>query len=67
MLNYTLNDQPRQIAPNTNISTLLKTHLRAGQPCAVAINQAIVPCHCFDSTLIQAGDKVDIVTPLQGG
>jgi len=34
---------------------------------AIAINGHFIPRHSFASTELQAGDKLDIVAPIQGG
>jgi sulfur carrier protein len=35
--------------------------------CAVAINEIFIPKSCYGETILQEGDRIELLTPAQGG
>jgi len=63
----TLNGSDREIPDNLSAGALLQNLGLAGKRLALEINQEIVPRSTFDSRLLQAGDRVEIVQAIGGG
>ncbi len=51
----------------TTISELLAIHHLADAPCAVEVNKILIPRRDHDATLLQPGDRIEIVTFVGGG
>ena len=66
-LTIQLNGEPRPCAPGTTIADLVQALALAGKRYAVERNQEIVPRAEHGSTLLQAGDQVEIVQAIGGG
>lgn len=62
-----LNDEPLELPDHTNLEQALKSLSYVNTTFAVAINQTFIPQHAHANTLLQPGDRLDIVTPMQGG
>lgn len=54
---------------STNASTLQEAleNWGAEQPCTVAVNQQFIPKHQWQQTKLQAGDAIEVLTPISGG
>ena len=55
---------------NKAVSSLLADivmHKKFKSPFAVAVNKIFVPKHLYQTTYLQEGDAVDVVSPIQGG
>ena len=63
----TVNGEHAPIAPGTPVSRLIGDLGLAGQRLAVELNGAVVPRSRHDSTLLAAGDRVEIVRAIGGG
>ena len=50
-----------------NVSVLIQLFDLEGKRFAIEINKELVPRSSFDTTLLQAGDKVEIVGAIGGG
>jgi sulfur carrier protein len=50
-----------------SLATVLEELGYAGAKIATAVNAAFVPVTARQATLLQAGDRVEIVAPQQGG
>jgi len=69
-IHITLNGEPTYAAVGCNIDAVLDiaglvAERRNG--IAVAVNQAVVPRSEWSSTAISDGDRIEIVTAVQGG
>jgi sulfur carrier protein len=62
-----LNDEPLDLPDSINLQQTLEHLSYANTTFAVAINLKFIPQSDYAHTLIQAGDRLDIVTPMQGG
>ncbi len=63
----TVNGQVREVAAGTTVEQLVSavTELPAGV--AAAVNGEVVPRRSWPGTLLRDGDRVEIVTAVQGG
>jgi sulfur carrier protein len=62
-----LNGSDREIPENLSAGALLQDLGLAGKRLAVEINQEIVPRSSFDTRMLRAGDRVEIVQAIGGG
>jgi len=62
-----LNDLPVDLPDNLVIAEALAhwEHIRG--TFAVAVNNSFVPTGAYQSTPLNQGDRIDIITPMQGG
>lgn len=65
-IRLTLNGDPVETAART-LADLLAERGLAGAKCATAVNEDFVPGALRPDTPLRAGDRVEIVTPQQGG
>ncbi|MEG3626250.1 sulfur carrier protein ThiS [Streptomyces poriticola] len=62
-----VNGEPRQVAPGTALDTLVGTLTEAPSGVAAALNETVVPRAQWPSTLLAQGDRVEVLTAVQGG
>ncbi len=67
VLPLSVNGQPRHVAPGTTVAALLVSMDTAGKRVAVERNGEIVPRSLHASTLLEAGDRLEIVIAVGGG
>jgi thiazole synthase len=67
MLTITINGEPRSLSSPLTVAQLLDTLGRDARKVAVEVNCAVVPRRQQGEHVLQAGDKVEIVTLVQGG
>jgi sulfur carrier protein len=66
-MNVSVNGEPREIAPGTALDTLVKTLAPAPSGVAAALNETVVPRAQWSSTALSQGDRVEVLTAVQGG
>jgi len=66
MVNIYLNDEVQHI-PTQSLHDLLMQNNYIDQHFAVAINNQLVHRIAYDTTILNPGDRVDIIVPMQGG
>lgn len=66
-MNLHLNGQKITYAGAPDIESLLANQGYAGKIVAVARNRLFVPKTLYAATMLQDGDHIDIVAPMQGG
>jgi len=66
-MNIVVNGEPKEIAPDTDIHTLMETLGYDKNVGAVAVNMTFVASDKYDSTILQEGDEVEILAPVCGG
>jgi sulfur carrier protein len=66
-MHITLNGSDREIPDHLSAGALLQNLGLGGKRLALEINQEIVPRSTFDSRMLQAGDRVEIVQAIGGG
>jgi sulfur carrier protein len=61
-----LNGAPHDIAADTTVGDLVTALARTASGCAVAVNGVVVPRGDWQRT-VAAGDRVEVLTAVQGG
>lgn len=67
MINVFINDKICQFDPNQSLQELLIQNNYFEQHVAVALNYQFVAHNAYSKTKLNAGDRVDIIEPMQGG
>lgn len=67
MIRLSLNNEPVELAPDTQLSEALSQWDYGDQKIAVAVNGEFVPRSRYEETRLQEGDQLDIVKPVGGG
>ncbi|WP_338676191.1 sulfur carrier protein ThiS [Streptomyces sp. SCSIO 30461] len=62
-----VNGEPREIAAGTTLDTLVATLTAACSGVAAAVNESVVPRSEWPVTPLGDGDRVEILTAVQGG
>jgi len=62
-----VNGKTKEVETAANVSVLIQLFDLEGKRFAIEINKELVPRSSFDTTLLQAGDKVEIVGAIGGG
>ena len=65
-MNILLNDKPMK-ANSPSLLELVKQHTTDEQACAIAVNDEFVPRSEYHSTLLNDGDRIELLVPMQGG
>lgn len=66
-INITINGQPKELSMAINIETFLKSEGYDTMSVAVAMNGSFVAKSSFATTILNDGDAIEIVAPMQGG
>ncbi|MFC8365783.1 sulfur carrier protein ThiS [Streptomyces griseorubiginosus] len=66
-MNISVNGQPRQFAPGTALDTVVRALTAAPSGVAAALNETVVPRTQWPSTPLAEGDRVEVLTAVQGG
>lgn len=66
-MNITVNGQATELAQGDSIAALIDRLLLGGRRLAVEINGELVPRSAHLSTVLQDGDRVEIVHAIGGG
>lgn len=61
-----INDQPMMLQDGQSLENLLQTY-GAKEPYVVAINKTFVPHSAYAQQQLQAGDRIEVLQPIQGG
>ena len=67
MIEIIVNEQARNVDPGTTLAQLLLQLEILSPAIAVEVNQQLRPRDQFDSTVLEAGDVLEIVTLVGGG
>lgn len=72
MMQLSVNGAPSEIAEGATVADLVVSLVEAARDgnrggIAVAVNEAVVPRTSWDGTLLATGDRVEILTAVQGG
>lgn len=67
MIEVTINGESKQVPEQQTISSLLDCVGIPGPYLAVEVNQDVVPRELHDTTLVAAGDQIEVVTLVGGG
>ncbi|MCH5675497.1 sulfur carrier protein ThiS [Streptomyces gilvus] len=66
-MNVSVNGEPREFAPGTALDTVVKTLTPAPSGVAAALNETVVPRAQWPSTSLCEGDRVEVLSAVQGG
>lgn len=66
-MNISVNGEPRDFAPGTALDTVVRTLTPAPSGVAAALNETVVPRGQWSSTSLAEGDRVEVLTAVQGG
>ncbi|GAA2457900.1 sulfur carrier protein ThiS [Streptomyces sp. NPDC051041] len=66
-MKISVNGEPREVAPGTPLDALVRTLTRAPSGVAAALNETVVPRAQWPSTALAEGDRVEVLTAVQGG
>ena len=67
MIQVLFNNTILQTEKNASLSAVLKLHNYPAKGIAVILNQNLVPYSQYDHTLLNEGDRIEIMLPMQGG
>jgi sulfur carrier protein len=67
LISISYNGHPKQIDANSTVEQLLKDNLSSTEDIAIAINTTFIPRESYPQHIINDGDVIDIVSPIQGG
>lgn len=67
MMHILLNGEERELADGLTVASLIGQLGFAGRRIAVEVNENIVPRSAHAQTILQAGDRVEIVHAIGGG
>ncbi|WP_030909436.1 sulfur carrier protein ThiS [Streptomyces sp. NRRL F-5126] len=62
-----VNGRPREVAAATTLAALVATVTTAPSGVAAALNETVVPRGGWPGTALEEGDRVEVLTAVQGG
>ncbi|GAB1335173.1 sulfur carrier protein ThiS [Streptomyces sp. E-15] len=66
-ITVSVNGEPRRIAPGTALDALVGALTAAPRGVAAAVNETVVPRAQWAATALAEGDRVEVLTAVQGG
>ncbi|QKW10670.1 sulfur carrier protein ThiS [Streptomyces sp. NA04227] len=66
-MRVTLNGTPHELDPATTLAALVATLTTAPSGVAAALNETVVPRTRWSATVLGQGDRVEVLTAVQGG
>ncbi|EYT80636.1 sulfur carrier protein ThiS [Streptomyces andamanensis] len=66
-MSVSVNGEPREIAPGTALDAVVRAVTAAPSGVAAAVNETVVPRAQWPATALSEGDRVEILTAVQGG
>ncbi|MGW3042755.1 sulfur carrier protein ThiS [Kitasatospora sp. NPDC001159] len=63
----TVNGEPCRLPAATTLAEVVATVSKANTGVAAALNEAVVPRSSWSDTPLNSGDRVEILTAVQGG
>jgi sulfur carrier protein len=66
-MNISVNGEPRDVAPGTVLDTVVRSQTAAPSGVAAALNEPVVPRAQWATTARSDGDRVEVLTAVQGG
>jgi len=67
MIKISVNGEIKKIEEGLNVAQLIEALNYKQKGFAVAINTTFVPIKSYEETIINDGDTIDILAPVQGG
>ncbi|MFF3752084.1 sulfur carrier protein ThiS [Streptomyces sp. NPDC002018] len=62
-----LNGESRDLAPGTTLDLVVRSLTPAPSGVAAAVNETVVPRGRWSGTVLADGDRVEVLTAVQGG
>ncbi|MFD7698706.1 sulfur carrier protein ThiS [Streptomyces caelestis] len=66
-MNISVNGERREFAPGTALDLVVKSLTEAPSGVAAALNETVVPRAQWPATPLSEGDRVEVLTAVQGG
>ncbi|GAA1508167.1 sulfur carrier protein ThiS [Streptomyces albidochromogenes] len=66
-MTVSVNGEIREVVAGTTLGALVATLTRAPSGVAAALNETVVPRGQWDSTALGDGDRIEVLTAVQGG
>ncbi|MBV9023120.1 MAG: sulfur carrier protein ThiS [Streptomycetaceae bacterium] len=66
-LHVSLNGEPREIPDGLTLGRLVATLTTARAGVAAAVNETVIPRSRWHDTLLSTGDRIEVLTAVQGG
>ncbi|WP_267241205.1 sulfur carrier protein ThiS [Streptomyces sp. PR69] len=66
-LSVSVNGEPRRLDRPTTLDALVATLTTAPSGVAAAVNETVVPRSAWPATVLAEGDRVEVLTAVQGG
>ena len=66
-MNVFVNGERQEIAAGTALDALVATLTKAPSGVAAALNETVVPRAQWSKTILSEGDRVEVLTAVQGG
>ncbi|MFG2338549.1 sulfur carrier protein ThiS [Streptomyces yangpuensis] len=66
-MTISVNGEPREVAAGTTLDTVVADLTAATSGVAAALNETVVPRGQWPATRVGDGDRVEILTAVQGG
>ncbi|WP_055531475.1 sulfur carrier protein ThiS [Streptomyces graminilatus] len=66
-MNILVNGLRREVSPGTALDALVSSLTQAPTGVAAALNETVVPRARWSSTSLSEGDRVEVLTAVQGG
>ncbi len=67
MIKVSVNGEIKELEENLNVKQLIEALNYKTKGFAIAINTTFVPIAKYENTIINDGDTIDILAPVQGG
>ncbi|HIQ46571.1 MAG TPA: sulfur carrier protein ThiS [Sulfurovum sp.] len=67
MIKVSVNGEIKTLEENLNVTQMIEALEYKVKGFAVAVNTTFVPIAKYNDTIIQEGDTIDILAPVQGG
>ncbi|MEU8824995.1 sulfur carrier protein ThiS [Streptomyces sp. NPDC048636] len=62
-----VNGNPKEVSTSVAVGGVVDEHSPSRQGVAVAVNETVLTRSLWDSTPLTEGDRIEIVTAMQGG
>ena len=66
-MNISVNGEPRDVRPGTALDTVVRSLTTSPSGVAAALNETVVPRAQWPATSLSEGDRVEVLTAVQGG
>ncbi|AXE26044.1 thiamine biosynthesis protein ThiS [Streptomyces globosus] len=66
-MTISVNGEPREVAAGTTLDAVVATLTAAPSGVAAALNEAVVPRGQWPRTPVGDGDRIEVLTAVQGG